>query len=98
MVQGDKSSFNRRALLRVSAALAGLGMAGLADAPLLAAPQPPVRLPPRTNFVIRNAFVMTMEPGTGDIAGGDVHVKDGVIAAVGQYLERLARGRSTARA
>ena len=91
MVQGDKSSFNRRALLRGSAALAGLGMAGLADAPLLAAPQPPVRLPPRTNFVIRNAFVMTMEPGTGDIAGGDVHVKDGVIAAVGQYLEPGAR-------
>jgi cytosine/adenosine deaminase-related metal-dependent hydrolase len=44
-------------------------------------------LPARGNFVIRNAFVMTMEPGTGDISGGDVHVKDGVIAAIGQYLE-----------
>jgi cytosine/adenosine deaminase-related metal-dependent hydrolase len=30
---------------------------------------------------------MTMEPGTGDIVGGDVHVKDGLIAAIGQYLE-----------
>ncbi len=68
------SNINRRTLLRGSAALAGLGMAGLAGAPLLAAPQPPVRLPPRTNFVIRNAFVMTMEPGTGDLAVHDVHV------------------------
>ena len=87
MVHGDKSSFSRRTLLRGSAALGALGMAGLAGAPLRAAPQPAVRLPARGNFVIRNAFVMTMEAGTGDIAGGDVHVKDGMIVAVGRYLE-----------
>src|SRR5437016_4175062 len=28
-----------------------------------------VRLPARTNFIIRNAFVMTMEHDTGDLAG-----------------------------
>ena len=50
-------------------------------------PRNPRRLPARGNFVIRNAHVMTMEPGTGDIVGGDVHVKDGLIAAIGQYLE-----------
>src|SRR5215204_2959797 len=87
MVHRDKSSFSRRALLRSGAALGALGMAGLAGAPLRAAPQPAVRLPPRGNFVIRNAFVMTMEPGTGDIAGGDVHVKDGMIVAIGRYLD-----------
>jgi cytosine/adenosine deaminase-related metal-dependent hydrolase len=81
----DKSSVSRRGVLRIGATLGALGIAAHAGAQV-AAPQP-VRLPARGNFVIRNAFVMTMEPGTGDITGGDVHVKDGVIAAIGQYLE-----------
>jgi 5-methylthioadenosine/S-adenosylhomocysteine deaminase len=82
----DKSSVSRRTMLRFGAALGALGIAEHAGAQVAAAPQP-VRLPARGNFVIRNAHVMTMEPGTGDIIGGDVHVKDGVIAAIGQYLE-----------
>ena len=73
-------------MLRFGAALGALGIAEHAGAQVAAAPQP-VRLPARGNFVIRNAHVMTMEPGTGDIIGGDVHVKDGVIAGIGQYLE-----------
>jgi 5-methylthioadenosine/S-adenosylhomocysteine deaminase len=82
----DKSSVSRRNVLRIGATLGALGITGHVGAQVAAPPQP-VRLPARGNFVIRNAFVMTMEPGTGDIAGGDVHVKDGVIAAIGQYLE-----------
>ncbi|MET0633201.1 MAG: amidohydrolase family protein [Xanthobacteraceae bacterium] len=82
----DKSSVSRRSVLRLGAALGALGIAGDAHAQVPAPPQP-ARLPARGNFVIRNAHVMTMEPGTGDIVGGDVHVKDGVIAAIGQYLE-----------
>ena len=82
----DKSSVSRRSVLRLGAALGALGIAGDAHAQV-PAPQQPARLPARGNFVIRNAHVMTMEPGTGDIVGGDVHVKDGLIAAIGQYLE-----------
>jgi cytosine/adenosine deaminase-related metal-dependent hydrolase len=82
----DQSPVSRRSLLRMGAALGALGIAGDAYAQVPAPPQP-ARLPARGNFVIRNAHVMTMDPGTGDIVGGDVHVRDGVIAAIGQYLE-----------
>ena len=40
----------------------------------------------RGAFVLRGGYVMTMDPELGDIAGGDVHVSDGVIAAVGPVL------------
>jgi len=62
------------------------GAAGVPAAPVFAAPAGAPRLPARGNIVIRNAYVMTMEPGTPDIKDGDVHVKDGVIVAVGQKL------------
>src|SRR5262249_4022754 len=44
------------------------------------------RLPGRGNVVIRGAYVMTMEPATGDIGDADVHVRDGTIVAVGPKL------------
>jgi len=47
---------------------------------------PTGRLPPRGELVLRNAYVMTMDPELGDIAGGDVHIKDGQIVAVGKGL------------
>jgi 5-methylthioadenosine/S-adenosylhomocysteine deaminase len=49
------------------------------------------RLPARTNFVIRDAHVLTMDPQIGDIPKGDVVVRSGRIAAVGTNLH--ARGR-----
>src|ERR1043166_7783520 len=70
---------NRRGVLRGTAALAALAVS---DANAAAA----IRLPARRDFVIRNAFVMTMERDTGDIANGDVYVKDGAIVAVGPKL------------
>jgi len=33
------------------------------------------------DLLIRGGYVLTMDPA-GDIAGGDVHVRDGVITAV----------------
>ena len=39
----------------------------------------------RSEFLIRNAYVLTMD-AAGDIAGGDVHVRGGAIAAVGRNL------------
>jgi cytosine/adenosine deaminase-related metal-dependent hydrolase len=40
----------------------------------------------RRNTVIRNAYVITMDPMLGDVAGGDVHFRDGAIVAVGRRL------------
>jgi cytosine/adenosine deaminase-related metal-dependent hydrolase len=40
----------------------------------------------RRDVLIRNGYVLTMDAAIGDIAGGDVHVRDGAIAAVGRGL------------
>jgi 5-methylthioadenosine/S-adenosylhomocysteine deaminase len=86
---------SRRRVLRGGATLATLALAGPAVAPALAAPAALPRLPARGNVVIRDAYVMTMEPGTSDIKDGDVHVRDGVIVAVGPKLS--APGATTIR-
>jgi 5-methylthioadenosine/S-adenosylhomocysteine deaminase len=90
---------NRRELLAGAAALGAIGsnligtkLIGGAQAqqpaPSLAATSlPAASLPARGVYLIRNAHVMTMEPGTGDIPGGDVHVRDGAIVAVGKNLD-----------
>lgn len=39
----------------------------------------------RSELLIRNAYVLTMD-AAGDLAGADVHVRDGAIAAVGRGL------------
>ena len=66
------------ALLAVAAAGSRAGSAATSDS----APN----LPARGAFVIRNAYVMTMDEA-GDLAGADVHVADGVIVAVGQNVK-----------
>jgi 5-methylthioadenosine/S-adenosylhomocysteine deaminase len=43
-------------------------------------------LPARGEFVIRTAYVMTMDAALGDIPGGAVHVKNGEIVAVGREV------------
>jgi cytosine/adenosine deaminase-related metal-dependent hydrolase len=43
-------------------------------------------LPARRDFVIRNAYVMTMEPQLGDLPRGDILVRNGTIAVVGRDL------------
>ena len=43
-------------------------------------------LPARGELLLRNAWVMTMDAELGDIAGGDVHIRDGKIVAVGKAL------------
>src|SRR5262245_43616781 len=44
------------------------------------------RLPPAGHFIIRDAYVMTMEDARGDIPVGDVEVDAGRIVAVGPSL------------
>ena len=43
-------------------------------------------LPERGEFIIRNAYVMTMDSELGDIVNGDVHVRNGEIIKVGKQL------------
>jgi 5-methylthioadenosine/S-adenosylhomocysteine deaminase len=82
--------------------MAGVGAAGLigtsplpgeaqtqakAPAPRRVANRPATGLPARGEFLIRDAYVLTMDPALGDIPGGDVHVKNGNIVAVGKNLK-----------
>jgi len=56
-------------------------------------------LPQRGEFVVRGGYVLTMDPALGDIATGDVHIRDGVIVAVGASLAapgaQMIEGRDT---
>jgi cytosine/adenosine deaminase-related metal-dependent hydrolase len=40
----------------------------------------------RGEYLIRNAYVLTMDAAVGDLDGADVHVRDGAIAAIGREL------------
>ena len=56
------------------------------------------QLPARETFVIRGAYVLTMDPALGDFPIGDVAVHDGRIVAVGEGLRtggRAIDGRDT---
>src|SRR5262245_16415724 len=46
-----------------------------------------IALPQRRELLLKNAYVMTMDSALGDIAGGDIHVKNGEIAAVGKGIK-----------
>ena len=75
-----------------------LGATGLLGAPGTAgARHRPGRLPRRESFVVRNAYVLTMDADLGDLPRGDVAVRDGRIAAVGSRLRggREIDGRGT---
>jgi cytosine/adenosine deaminase-related metal-dependent hydrolase len=48
---------------------------------------PAVALPPRREFVIANAHILTMDAQLGDIANGSIQVRDGVIVAVGSRVD-----------
>jgi len=74
----------RRGLLGAAAALGAARIAG-ASAPAAAA-EPANRLPRRGEYVIRNAYVLSMDPKIGDLPHGDIHVRNGGIVAVGVNL------------
>ena len=77
-------SIRRRAFLGGVAALSAMHGFGIRAH---AAISPSVaNLPVRGNVVIRNAYVMTMEPGQADLPNGDVYVDNGLIVDVGAGL------------
>lgn len=47
-------------------------------------------LPGRGEFVVRNAYVMTMDPALGDVSPGHIHVRNGDIIAVGSNVQAPA--------
>ena len=47
-------------------------------------------LPARGEFVVRNAYVITMDPTLGDISSGHIHVRNGEIIAVGSDVQAPA--------
>jgi 5-methylthioadenosine/S-adenosylhomocysteine deaminase len=87
------SRVTRRTMLKGAAALAALAEASgelqAQQATSRSAPGPRAPLPPRGEFVIRGASVLSMDPSVGDLATGDVHVRDGVIVAVGPRIELM---------
>jgi cytosine/adenosine deaminase-related metal-dependent hydrolase len=77
----NKSDFYRRDVLKLagaSAIAAGAIGSSKASAQTPSAPQ---------EFVVRGAYVLTMDPALGDFPQGDVHVRDGVIVAVGPKVD-----------
>ena len=49
-------------------------------------------------LLIRNGFVVSMDPDVGDIPNGDLLVEDGTIVEIGRGLAASKRRRSTPRA
>jgi cytosine/adenosine deaminase-related metal-dependent hydrolase len=83
--------FHRRGLFRFGAGLAaaaGLARVGKAHAQSASvATRVSGGLPMRGEFVVRGGQVLTMDPAVGDLAIGDVHVRDGAIVAVEQKID-----------
>lgn len=74
---------NRRVMIQGATAL---GVLGAAAGGVVAQGSKASALPPRRDFVIRGANVLSMDAKIGDFAKGDVHVRDGAIVAVGAKL------------
>jgi len=78
---------SRRGFLGAAATMA---LAGCAAQSATSSSKDPDRsrlgLPERGEFIVRNAHVLTMDPKLGEIRGGDIHVRDGAIIAVGEKL------------
>ena len=88
---------NRRSVLMGATALGALGAAGggvlarqSGAAVVRNARSKAGSLPGQRNLLIRGANVLTMDEKLGDFATGDVHVRNGVIVAVGAKARRAA--------
>ena len=85
-------SIGRRRFTKL-AALAAASLTGLPSFPAIGQKgrreqdTPAGELPSRGEFVVRGAYVITMDPALGDLPGGDVHVKNGEIIAVGKAIQ-----------
>ena len=79
---------NRREFLKTLAGAAALASRSLtAQAPSSTAARASRPLPPRGEFLIHDAYILTMDPTLGDIPSGSLHVKNGAIVALGKNLK-----------
>lgn len=88
--------FSRRSLLMGGGIAAGAGLVGLSSPAII---QPialraqeasaPAALPERGEYIIKGGSVITVDPSLGNIEGTDIHVKDGVIVAIGANLPEV---------
>jgi 5-methylthioadenosine/S-adenosylhomocysteine deaminase len=86
-----KNAFSRRDFIGAVAAVGAAGLSACATnsqraSKLWSADRSSGQLPPRGEFVVRNAYLVTMDAKLGDIPNGDVHVRNGALVAVGPNL------------
>jgi 5-methylthioadenosine/S-adenosylhomocysteine deaminase len=81
-----QSKIDRRTVLKTAAALATIGLAPATLRAQAIAGRAAKALPARGEFVIRGATILSMDSGVGDFVRGDVHVRDGAIAAVAKEI------------
>jgi 5-methylthioadenosine/S-adenosylhomocysteine deaminase len=86
-----ENTLSRRGFLGALTALGSISLSACATnskqaSRALAADRTVGQLPPRGEFVVRNAYVVTMDPQLGDIPRGDVHMRNGALVAVGPNL------------
>ena len=87
----SENTLSRRGFLGALTALGSISLSACATNSRrtsrgLAADRTVGQLPPRGEFVVRHAYVVTMDPQLGDIPRGDVHVRNGALVAVGPNL------------
>ena len=46
------------------------------------------------DIIIKNAYVLTMDPEVGDLKNGTVVIEDGKITEIGEKTERKCRNRN----
>jgi hypothetical protein len=80
-------NLGRRSFLWGATSFAMLGLDRLTGANAQTAIPTAPPLPSRSDFVIRGAYVLTMDRTLGELPQGDVHVRNGVIAAVGPNID-----------
>ena len=83
-------AFHRRGLFKLTggfaAALAVMRTPAVRAQSATTAPDASGQLPARGEFLVRGGHVLTMDGALGDLAAGDIHVRDGAIVAVGNNL------------
>lgn len=84
------NTFNRREFIGTVAALSTVGLSACATGSrasrFRATDRTSNGLPSRSEFVVRGAYVVTMDPTLGDIPDGDIHVRNGALVAIGRRL------------
>ncbi len=82
-----RSELSRRDFVGTAMALGALHTAGCASLSSGSGMASTGALPSRGNYLIRNAYVLTMDDRLGDIENGDIHIRDGEILALGKDIQ-----------